>query len=254
MSLTSQLGSIWREWKLDVSCACVRRVLPGYLDGALPETVSVLFRTRIARHLEGCFACRVELEQYRQLSRMVMAVRANEPPETLPLEIRIAVSKARATGGFRGRMQAAKTRLELFVAHVVEPLLVPVTGGALVALMVFGGIVPFLGVGAWRVPDPPTLVSIVQPARLVTLAGFPAFVEDSPAGADESHALLVEAVVGADGRAVKYRVIGGRVNAQMRQQLDQVVLLSRYRPQMKSGRPTSGGRVVLGFSQVLVRG
>jgi hypothetical protein len=66
--------------------------------------------------------------------------------------------------------------------------------------------------------------------------------------------LLVEATVNAEGQAVDYRVLSGRVDAAMRRQLDQVVLFSRFRPQMNFGRPTSGGRVVLSFSQIRVHG
>ena len=238
-----------------MACACVRRLLPGYLDGALPDGIGTQLHLRMARHLNQCFACRTELERYRQLSRMVLGVCSEEPPEDLPVSIRIAVSRARAAGGMRGRLDRCKTRLELFVDHVLEPLLIPVTGGALVALIVFAVVFPILGgrmpLRAVR-PDLPT--SLMQPARLEALAGFPLYGLEDLAGPDDSHGLLVEARVNAEGQAFEYRVIGGQPDAALRRELDRVVLFSRFRPQMNFGRPTSGGRVVLGFSRVLVRG
>jgi hypothetical protein len=137
----------------------------------------------------------------------------------------------------------------------VEPLLIPVTGGALVALIVFAFVFPILGGGMHLPgarPDLPT--SLMQPARLQTLAGFPLPGLDDAAAPDDSQGLLVEATVNADGQAVGYRVIGNPLDAGTQRQLDRVVLFSRFRPQLSFGKPTSSGRVVLGFSRIYVRG
>jgi hypothetical protein len=75
--------------------------------------------------------------------------------------------------------------------------------------------------------------------------------EATPAG---QHALLVEATVGSTGEAVSYRVLSGEVDRSVQRQLDQVMLFSRFRPQLSFGKPTSGGRVVLSFSKISVRG
>jgi hypothetical protein len=184
-----------------------------------------------------------------------MAVRAEEPPDGLAIAIRVALSKARAKGGLRGRLNRLTTRLELLVAHVLEPLLIPVTGGALVALLVFALIFPILGGGmrlAGARPDLPT--SLFQPARLQTLAGFPIPGAEDRGDSGDLHGLLVEATVNAEGQAFEYRIIGGALDPGTQHELDRVVLFSRFRPRMNFGRPTSGGRVVLGFSRVLVRG
>ena len=68
------------------------------------------------------------------------------------------------------------------------------------------------------------------------------------------HALLVEATVSAAGEAVSYRVISGQVDQATRRQLDQVLLFSRFRPELSFGRPQSGGHVVLSFNKISVRG
>jgi len=255
MMPSTRLLSVARSWKPELTCASVRRFLPGYLDGALPDTVGSKLHLRIAHHLGDCPACRAELQRYRQISRMVSAVRAEEPPAALPFSIRVAVSQVRAAGGMRGRLGRCRTRLELFVDHVLEPLLIPVTGGALVALLVFAVVFPILG-PAMRLPGarPDLPTSLLQPARLQTLAGFPLPVSEDKADPDESHGLLVEASVNAQGQVFEYRIIGGALDEGMQHQLDRVVLFSRFRPQLNFGRPTSGGRVVLGFSRVFVRG
>jgi hypothetical protein len=112
-----------------------------------------------------------------------------------------------------------------------------------------------LGVGmpvGAATPDSPT--NLLQPARLEVLAGFQMSQLEEMTRTGGQHPLLVEAMVNADGQAVSYRVISGQVDVNMQRELDQVLFFSRFRPQMSFGRPTSGGRVVLSFSQIRVRG
>jgi hypothetical protein len=238
-----------------MDCAEAQDLLPGYLDGAVPERRSQQTHARLGRHLDDCASCRAELGRYREISGMMAIARRAAPPPQLGVAIRSAVSRARANSGFSGRMRRLHTRLELLLDHILEPLAVPATGGLLAALVVFGIVYQVLGVGMpvkAASTDSPT--SLLQPARLETLAGFETASLAEADRADEQHGLLVEATVNADGQAVDYRVISGQVDAAMRRQLDQVVLFSRYRPQMSFGRPTSRGRVVLSFAQVRVRG
>lgn len=238
----------------DMRCASVRRWLPGYLDGALPEWRGSRLHARMAGHLDRCAGCRAELEQYRALSRIALGARAEEPPDDLSVSIRVALARTQETSGMRAFVDRCKHRLDLLVDHVLDPLVIPVTGGALVALLVFGFVFPTLGGGLRLLgtsPDLPT--SLMQPARLQTLAGFPLPGLEAASG-EESQGVLVEATVNAQGQAVGYRVIGSPLDLGTQRQLDRVVLFSRFRPQLSFGRPTSSGRVVLAFSRIIVRG
>jgi len=238
-----------------MDCAEARDLLPGYLDGAIPEDRGQQRHARLGRHLDECACCRAELRTYRELSRMMASARKAAPPAELGVAIRAAVSRVRANSGFEGRMRRLQTRLELLLDHILEPLAVPATGGLVAALAVFGIVYQMLGVGMpLRTASADSPTNLLQPARLETLAGFETASLAEADRSDEQQGLLVEATVNADGQAVDYRVLSGQVDAAMRRQLDQVVLFSRFRPQMSFGRPTSGGRVVLSFAQVRVRG
>ena len=259
MTLSTKLISFARASRpggtRDLACAAVKRWLHCYVDGALPESVESRLHSRMAQHLDRCTSCRAELERCQAISRMMSNLRQAEPPDDLSVSIRVAVSREREGSGVKARLARYKTRLQLVVEHVVEPLLIPVTGGALVALIVFGFVFPTLG-GGWRLPGarPDLPLTLMQPARLQTLAGFPLPGLDDAAGVDSSQGLVIEATVNDQGQAVEYRVIGTPLDAGVQRELDHVVLFSRFRPQMSFGRPTSGGRVVLGFSRILVRG
>lgn len=242
-------------WRFPMNCAQVRRLLPGYLDGALPESLGPKGHALAGQHLESCLECRRELERYLDLSMAMSSIGLTAPPADLGVSIRTAVSRARASQGMAARMRRWKNRIEVVLENILEPLALPAAGGVFVALLVFAMVYQVLGAGmplGSTSPDSPT--NLLQPARLETLAGFQISQLEEMTRTGGQHPLMVEAMVNAQGEAVSYRVISGQVDAAAQHELDQVVLFSRFRPQMSFGRPTSRGHVVLSFSQILVRG
>jgi anti-sigma factor RsiW len=60
--------SIWiarEDPERPVNCRRVQRVLQAYLDGALDDTMT----REVARHLETCYQCRREAEDYQAIKR-----------------------------------------------------------------------------------------------------------------------------------------------------------------------------------------
>jgi hypothetical protein len=237
-----------------VNCEKVRQLLPGYLDGdALTGSVSDT-HVSIGHHLESCADCRDELRVYQALSSMMSTVQRPTPPADLALKIRVAAAQRLSDSNWVHYVLRARTRAELVLKNILEPLAIPATGGFTVAFVVFVLVCQLLGLG---VPlraganDSPT--NLLQPARLEALAPFPitGLEESGHAG---PHALLVEATVSSQGEAVSYRILAGPDTETVRRQLDMVLLFSRFRPQMSFGRYTSGGRVVLSFSDISIRG
>lgn len=238
-----------------MTCRRIVRLLPGYLDGALPEKLGSQGHAEIASHIETCLACRRELERYRRVQRMMSVSSLPAPPPDLGVRILLALANARALGTFGARLRRAQDRLELVLKNIFEPLALPATGGIVVALLVFALVYQVLGTGmpvGAATPDSPT--NLLQPARLEVLAGFQMSKLEEMTRTGGQHPLLVETMVNADGQAVSYRVISGQLDENTQRELDQVLFLSRFRPQMSFGRPTSGGRVILSFSQIRVRG
>jgi hypothetical protein len=228
-------------------CWNVRHKLPGYLDGALgsPE------EARLSAHLDSCADCRGELSRYRKLRLAMSRVGRQAPPADLPLRIRVAVSQARNAESVWRRIWG---RASLVFENILEPLALPATGGALTSVLVFllflQGLLTGVPLGA--VPnDLPT--NLLQPARLESLAPFPVLEPEDDAGHGARH-LVVEVVVDARGAVVDYQILAGPDTAHLRRHLDQLLLFSRFRPQMSFGRPIPGGRVILNFSEIRVRG
>jgi hypothetical protein len=208
----------------------------------------------IGHHLELCGECREELQDYLALSSLMSRVERPAPPADLALRIRVAAAQRLSDNPWLHYARRARTRGQLILENILEPLALPATGGLTVALVVFVLVCQLLGMGAplrAGANDSPT--NLLQPARLEALAPFPVTgMEES--GHSGPHALLVATTINAQGQAVTYEIIAGPDNPTIRRQLDLVLMFSRFRPQMSFGRFTSGGRVVLSFSDISVKG
>ena len=232
-----------------MNCKSAKRFLPGYLDGAIPSRE----HARVREHIESCFECRSLLESYHRLVVALANVNPVEPPANLATQIRLNASNLRSPWQGIRRMWA---RAAMVFEDVLEPLAVPATGGVVTALVVFALVVQNILVGvpmSGVVPNDLPL-NLVQPARLESLAPFPVPVVIATDEHPGSGLLLVEATLNAQGQVVSYKILSGPSDDASQRQLDQLLLFSRFRPQTNFGLPRDGGRVVLNFSAVRVRG
>ena len=237
-----------------MNCEKVRQLLPGYLDGAIVTDARSDSHLNIGQHLEGCGDCRDELRAYQAMSSMMSGVRRPVPPADLAVKIRVAAAQRLSDRTWLHYSLRFRIRMEMVLKNILEPLAIPATGGFTVAFVVFVLVCQLLGMGEpLRAGSNDSPTNLLQPARLEALAPFPitGLEESGHAG---PHALLVEATVNSEGEAVSYRILSGPESETVRRQLDLVLLFSRFRPQMSFGRFTSGGRVVLSFSDISIRG
>lgn len=222
-----------------MNCQEAARHLPGYLDGAIEAQTQHYLR----EHLDSCYPCRRESEQYRLMSRALANLEPVAPPADLALKIRIGASKA----PWKATLRRVRSRVSLVFGNILAPLAIPATGGVLTALCVFVLILQSMFVGMpMGVVENDLPLNFVQPAYLESLGPIPApTFEDG---------LTLEATVNARGQEVDYRILYGPADADVTRQLDQMLLLSRFRPRLTNGLPTNGGHVVLNFHAIRVRG
>jgi hypothetical protein len=232
-----------------MNCREAQRRLPGYLDGAMRAQDHVGLR----EHVDSCAVCRGHLEGYRLLSARLAKMEPVPAPADLAVKIRMRASRERSTWG---RMGVAWSSGWLVVENILGPLAVPATGGFLTALGVFVLVVHGLltGVPMGGVVPNDLPLNLVQPAELESLAPFPVqdIVDANSAAA--SSGLLLEATLNAQGQVVYYKILSGPNNVAVQRQVDELLMFSRFRPQLSFGRPTGGGRVLLSFSEVRVHG
>jgi hypothetical protein len=240
-----------------MKCNTVRTKLAGYLDDAVTGAAPVEERVHIREHLEGCDVCREELQRYRKLSVLLSRVPRNLPPADLAVRIRVAAAQAVPTQDLPSRMRRIRDRAELLLDNVFRPLSLPATGGFFSAIIVFVLVLQLIvpGITVRAVPNDVPL-NILRPAELITLSDYPASWAPEQHDLELSlpHGLLIDVTVDKNGQMVAYQIISGPKSVDLRHQLDQMLLFSRFRPMMSFGRPTSGGHVILSFSAVRVRG
>ena len=63
-----------------MNCEKVKKLLPGYLDGAVMTGTWADTHVSIGRHLEICGDCREELRVYQVMSSMMSGVQRPAPP------------------------------------------------------------------------------------------------------------------------------------------------------------------------------
>jgi hypothetical protein len=231
-----------------MNCRQAQRFLPGYLDGAIRSADHRL----VSEHLDSCADCRSELEGFRRMSICLASVQAVPVPTDLATRIRVEASRARTPWV---ALKYCWGRVKLFSENILEPLAVPATGGILTALIVFVLLVQniLVGVRTGFVPGDLPL-NVIQPAEVESLAPFavPGLVTGDRDAA--TGGLMIEATLNAAGDVVSYRILSGPNDATVRNQIDQVLIFSRFRPRLDFGRPTDGGMVMIGFNEVRVRG
>jgi hypothetical protein len=240
-----------------MKCNTVQTKLAGYLDDAVTGAALVEERVHIREHLESCGYCREELQRYRKLSTLLSRVPRNLPPADLAVRIRVAAAQAVPTQDFPSRLRRMRDRAELLLDNVFRPLTVPATGGFFSAILVFVLVLQLIvpGITVRAVPNDVPL-NILRPAELITLSDYPSSWAPEQHDVELSlpHGLLIDVTVDKNGQMVGYQIISGPHSVDLRHQLDQMLLFSRFRPMMSFGRPTAGGHVILSFSAVRVRG
>jgi hypothetical protein len=240
-----------------MKCNTVQTKLAGYLDDAVTGAALVEERAHIREHLEACGYCREELERYRKLSMLLSRVPRNLPPADLAVRIRVAAAQAAPVQDLPSRMRRIRDRAELLLDNVFRPLSLPATGGFFSAILVFAIVLQLIvpGIIVRAVPNDVPL-NILRPAELITLSDYPSSWAPEQHDVELSlpHGLLIDVTVDQHGQMVAYQILSGPHSVDLRHQLDQMLLFSRFRPMMSFGRPTAGGHVILSFSAVRVRG
>jgi Putative zinc-finger len=231
-----------------MNCGEAGRYLSGYLDGAIQARHHIGLR----EHLHSCDDCQQQLERYRLMASYLANLDPLGPPRDLALRIRVQASELNSRWINFGDWWS---RARLAFKNILEPLAVPATGGVFTALAVFVLVVQniLVGVPMGGVVPNDLPLNLVQPAQLESLAPFPipGIVNE---GHPDSGGLLLEAILNAQGQVVCYKILSGPHDTAVQKQIDQVLLFSRFRPELSFGLPMAGGRVLLGFSEVHVRG
>jgi anti-sigma factor RsiW len=239
-----------------MKCTTVRKNLAGYLDDALVGEGRVKERAAISEHLEMCNGCREELQRFRKLAVLLSGVQKSVPPADLAVRIKVAAAQAQQSQDWATRWRNFRDHAQIILENVFRPLTVPATGGLFSALLVFALVFQMILPGINRAVENDVPINLMRPAHMVSLSEYPESWAPEKHDTELSlpHGLLVDVTVDAQGHMTNYQILSGPTSLELRHQLDQMLLFSRFSPMLSFGRPTAGGHVVLSFSAVRVRG
>lgn len=216
-------------------CGQTRRQFSSYIDGAM----SGVEMHKIVEHLGECAACESELLGLEKTRNLVASLGRKQAPPALALRIRLRVSAERS----RGWRQIAGEHL-LDFEHAFHSFMLPATAGVVTAISFFAILFGFFVTPRVSADDVPTM--LYTPPRLES-SSFP----ESELSLDSP--ILIETYVDAKGYVQNYRIISGRDDEQVREQLNRALLFTIFAPAQSFGRPVPG-KVVISFSHVNVRG
>lgn len=220
-----------------MKCTQARPLFSSYLDGA----VSGVEMHEVSKHLEQCHACKVEYGQLEKTRILLSSLGHKLAPPDLAVRIRITLAGAR-TRTWREVLSGRMVRLQ----NAFDAFMLPATAGVVAAVFFFAGLIGFFvpPVSANPGDDVPTM--FYTPPRLESSA-----YADSGSELDPS--ILIETDIDATGRVQDYRIISGRDDAQVREQLNRALLFTIFAPAQSFGHPVPG-KAIISFAQIHVKG
>jgi len=163
------------------------------------------------------------------------------PPADLAVRIKVAAAQKQSMQSWKLRWAGVRDRAEILMDNVFRPVMVPATGGFFSAVLVFVVVLHMMvpGISIQAVPNDVPL-NLMQPAELITLSDNPGnwAPEQHETELSLPHGLLVDVTVDQHGQMLDYQILSGPNTQDMRHQLNQMLLFSRFRPMMSfAGRP-----------------
>lgn len=217
-------------------CTEARPLFSSYLDRAVSGTEM----HEVSGHLDRCAECQQEYVLLENTRSLVSSLGRRQPPSDLALKIRVAISSNRSRNSM-GLFQRYALRME----NAFRGVMFPATAGVLSAVVFFGVLIVLLVPAQVSANDdvpstfytPPRLQLSEYPENQLNL--------DSP--------VVIETYVDASGRVENYRIISGRDDEEVREQLNRALLFTIFAPAQSFGRPVPG-KAIMSFSHINVKG
>jgi len=215
-----------------MDCYRIRRLLAAYCDAGLPPGE----REEIESHLAGCRTCEAVSRQYISGRAVLRSLPGLAPPKQLVVSLRVLASHERArrlantrTPDFLSRWLV---RARLWERIMMRPLALPVAGGLVSAVILFGLIVPnfFAPHAISSNADVPTMLS----TEATVVGSGPYGI-----GVDEA---TVDMTLDSQGRFLDYSIPSGQAwvkDPGARRSVENALLFLRFAPGTTFSMPAS---------------
>lgn len=227
-----------------IDCNATQAKFSEYLDGRL----SGIEMRQVGSHLDGCSECAVEWNALKQNQATLATLGLVPEPNDLLLRVRVAISRERAR-----RRKSVFAGWVLTWKNTVGPFMLQAGAGFASAVLLLGTVSVLVGMFAQpevaQAKGDEPLGNATAPRLL--------YLSSGSGSSDEMDALsapvVVEAYVNGHGEVYDFRILSGPTDAGTREQVENLLVLSRFEPARFFGQPVRG-LAVLSFSGVSVRG
>jgi anti-sigma factor RsiW len=223
-----------------MSCENFEERISSHLDGLLDAGE----REGVLAHLEACRECGARLKSLGELRARLRRLEEPRIPRALSVRLRVLASHeharrvARAT--WSARIAGWKDGIRLNFENLMRPVALPVAGGVLSALLLFGALIPTLifrhqigNESPLSFTDPDGTVVNWRPGEIPRLEPVDAVVSS-----DEN---VLELTIDEEGRIADYAVRQGQLTPEMLT----FIQFSQFTPAMFFGKPTWGKKLVI---------
>jgi len=224
-----------------MSCENAQERISLLLDGRLPaaERENVLTHADICRE---CGSTLASLEGQRAILRKMAQVPV---PHELAARLSVMASHERerqlARVNIRERLRRTAAKIDLVFENLMRPVALPVTGGLLSTLLLFGLMMPSLSFshqsGGYDFSTAPQGSLVANPWDLVDddARDFPRIFA-SPDQTKSDYVNIVNLTIDESGRVVDWSIVRGQVTDEMKD----IILFSHFVPATTFGVRTSG--------------
>lgn len=221
-----------------MSCEKVRPLISSLIDRQLQAGVAVETREEAMAHLAACRPCAVEFEgaQWQRVALRSLATPA--VPAKLSANLRVIASHERSRQLTRitwsARLEALRDQLTLQFENMMKPVALPIAGGLISALLMFGVLIPSVSYARIKTIEPPSPVFTEPDGQVVGEGEFPRL--ESATLPSASGKVVVLLIIDDHGRVRGYHVTQGA----MTPEVQNFILFSLFTPATMFGQPTWG--------------
>jgi len=208
-----------------MTCESVQERISSLVDGMLSSEE----RDNVLAHMDACRSCGARSKAAQTLRASLRRLDRAPIPATLAMQLRVLASHERvrqlARASYSTRILYWASRVRLQVDNLMRPFAVPVAGGVLSALLLFGVLVSNLSFRHTFTTEPPLSLSSDPDGRIVDWMGVLPRLEpvNSVVTGD---ATVVELTIDDHGRVADYEVRQGRLTPAIKD----FILLSTFTP------------------------
>jgi hypothetical protein len=207
-------------------------------DRLLHEDLPAARREEAEAHLASCRGCGAEFEAALARRAVLRELAAAPVPARLSARLRVMASHERARQlariTWRARLHALRERAILEFENMMKPVALPIAGGLVSAMFMFGVLIPSVSYARIKTVEPPSAVFTEPSGHVVGEGEFPRLRSANQPSVDGRIVVLL--IIDDQGRVLNYRVTHGIITPEV----ENFILFSKFTPATVFGIPTWG--------------